>query len=177
MNNLGSLLTSALEAYRIGLVYRKTRTSGRSLARLCAWMSYDTLQRVLSSRLPWSRRLWDGFVARLVHEGDYVVLDDREPIDQEGSVHDLNDMPVMLSHRLVDDLVMRLQQPQHTRFIGAHLAAKAYDVREHDGGQAAALASYGTRAVLGHRGDYHARSLRLSNVPANVFLALASPKE
>ena len=56
MNNIGSLLTSALEAYLIGLIYRNTRTSCRSLARLCARMSQDTLRRVLSSRL--------GFVAK-----------------------------------------------------------------------------------------------------------------
>ena len=80
MNNIGSLLTSALEAYLIGLIYRNTRTSCRSLARLCARMSHDTLRRVLSSRLPWSRRLWDCFVARPVHEGGYLVLDDREKI-------------------------------------------------------------------------------------------------
>jgi len=58
MNNIGSLLTSALEAYLIGLIYRNTRTSCRSLARLCARMSHDTLRRVLSSRL--------GFVANFL---------------------------------------------------------------------------------------------------------------
>ena len=51
----------------------------------------------------------------------------------------LNNMPVMLSDCLLDDLVMDLQQPQHAGFIGAHLAAEAHDVGEHDRGQLAGL--------------------------------------
>ena len=37
MNNIGSLLTSALEAYLIGLIYRNTRTSCRSLGNVTNW--------------------------------------------------------------------------------------------------------------------------------------------
>ena len=42
----------------------------------------------------------------------------------ESHPHDLNDLPVMLSHRLVDDLVMHVQQPQHARFVSTHQRLK-----------------------------------------------------
>ena len=58
----------------------------------------------------------------------------------------------MVRHGASDDLVMDVEQPQHPGFVGAHLAAEADDIGEHDGGQAAGLASYGTRTVLGHGG-------------------------
>src|SRR5215510_9736884 len=40
---------------------------------------------------------------------------------------------MVISHRLSDELVMDVQQPQHTGFIRPRLAAKANDVGEHDG--------------------------------------------
>src|SRR5262249_54427579 len=66
----------AMEADLIGLVYRNTRTSCRSLARLCAQISHDALRRVLYSSVPWSRRLWQGFTARVVRKGGYFIVDD-----------------------------------------------------------------------------------------------------
>jgi hypothetical protein len=56
-------------------------------------------------------------------------------------------------------------------------AAKTDDIREHDRGQAAGLASYCTGAGLGHSDDYRARSVQLSKSTGGVFLALAHPKE
>src|SRR5215510_2069026 len=47
--------------------------------------------------------------------------------------------------------------------ISAHLAAKAHDVREHDGRELAGLSGPHTADVLWHGGDYPARGLRLSN--------------
>jgi hypothetical protein len=69
-------LTPAIEAYLIALIYRNTRTSCLSLAAVCAHISHDRLQRMLSSRFAWSRRLWDYFAARMVREGGYLVIDD-----------------------------------------------------------------------------------------------------
>ena len=46
---------------------------------------------------------------------------------------------VMLRNRLLDDLIMNIQQPQHTGFIAAHLTAKADDVGEHDRGESPIL--------------------------------------
>ena len=60
-----SVLWTTLEAYLIGLIYRNTRPSCLSLARLCARISHDALRRVLYARIPWSRRLWECLVAKL----------------------------------------------------------------------------------------------------------------
>ncbi|HKQ06404.1 MAG TPA: hypothetical protein VJ464_14815 [Blastocatellia bacterium] len=38
MNNTPSLLTPALQAYLIALIYRNTRTNCLSLAALCSWV-------------------------------------------------------------------------------------------------------------------------------------------
>ena len=76
MTNIDLLLTPALEAYLIALVYRNTRTSCLSLAALCSWVSHDSLNRLLHSQFPWSRRLWELVTSRMVKAGGYVVLDD-----------------------------------------------------------------------------------------------------
>jgi DDE superfamily endonuclease len=76
MNNIGTLLTPAMATYLIGLLYRNTRTSCVSLALLCAHVSHDTLRRVLYTKVPWSRRLWDSFAQGLVQRGGYLVIDD-----------------------------------------------------------------------------------------------------
>ena len=60
----------------MGLLYRNTRTSCASLARLCAQVSHDTLRRVLYQKVPWSRRLWNCFTHGLVQRGGYLVIDD-----------------------------------------------------------------------------------------------------
>jgi hypothetical protein len=65
-----------MATYLIGLLYRNTRTSCVSLALLCARVSHDTLRRVLSQQVPWSRRLWDSFAQGLVQTGGYLVIDD-----------------------------------------------------------------------------------------------------
>lgn len=62
--------------YLMGLLYRNTRTSCVSLALLCARVSHDTLRRVLYTKIPWSRRLWESFAQGLVSKGGYLVLDD-----------------------------------------------------------------------------------------------------
>jgi hypothetical protein len=76
MNNIGTVITPAMATYLIGLLYRNTRTSCVSLATLCARVSHDTLRRVLYSKVPWSRRLWESFAQGLVRKGGYLVLDD-----------------------------------------------------------------------------------------------------
>jgi putative transposase len=69
-------LTPAIEAYLIALIYRNTRTSCLSLSAVCAHISHDRLQRMLSQRFAWSRRLWDSFAAGMVREGGYLIIDD-----------------------------------------------------------------------------------------------------
>lgn len=76
MDNINPLLTPALQAYLIGLLYRNTRTSCSSLAALCSSVSHDSLNRLLHSDFPWSRRLWELFSSRMIQEGGYLVLDD-----------------------------------------------------------------------------------------------------
>ena len=58
---------------------------------------------------------------------------------------------------------MHHQHPQHAGFIAAHLAAKAHDVSEHDGGEAAGLGRRRLWRALFHEGDYPADSIQLSN--------------
>jgi hypothetical protein len=76
MDNINPLLTPALQAYLIAMIYRNTRTSCLSLAALCHQISHDTLNRCLHSSFPWSRRLWELFASRMIHQGGYLVLDD-----------------------------------------------------------------------------------------------------
>src|ERR1044071_2611343 len=76
MVNINPLLTPAIEAYLIALIYRNTRTSCLSLAALCSFVSHDSLNRLLHSSFPWSRRLWELFASRMIHEGGYLLLDD-----------------------------------------------------------------------------------------------------
>jgi putative transposase len=75
MHNISTVITPAMATYLIGLMYRNTRTSCVSLALLCARVSHDTLRRVLSQKVPWSRRLWDPFGQGLVQTGGYLVID------------------------------------------------------------------------------------------------------
>lgn len=76
MDNINPLLTPAIQAYLIALIYRNTRTSCLSLAALCSFVSHDSLNRLLHSSLPWSRRLWELLASRLIHKGGYLLLDD-----------------------------------------------------------------------------------------------------
>jgi len=76
MDNISPLLTPAIQAYLIALIYRNTRTSCLSLAALCSFVSHDSLNRLLHSSLPWSRRLWELFASRMIHKGGYLLLDD-----------------------------------------------------------------------------------------------------
>src|ERR1051325_586764 len=76
MNNIASILTPAMEAYLIALIYRNTRSSCLSLAALCSWVSHDSLNRLLHAEFPWSGRLWELLASRLVKAGGYLLLDD-----------------------------------------------------------------------------------------------------
>src|SRR5262245_23461527 len=76
MVNPNPLITPAMEAYLMALIYRNTRTSCSSLAALCSSVSHDTLNRLLHASLPWSRRLWELFASRMILTGGYLVLDD-----------------------------------------------------------------------------------------------------
>ena len=76
MNNISTKITPATALYLRGLRYRNTRTSGVSVALLGAHMSHDTLQRGLYQKLPWSRRLWEGFAQGFVLTGGSLVIED-----------------------------------------------------------------------------------------------------
>ena len=76
MDNINPLLTPAMQAYLIALIYRNTRTSCLSLAALCSFVSHDGLNRLLHSSFPWSRRLWELLASRMIHQGGYLLLDD-----------------------------------------------------------------------------------------------------
>ena len=76
MVNNALLITPAMEAYLMALIYRNTRTSCLALAALCPSVSHDALNRLLHSSLPWSGRLWELFSSRMILEGGYLVLDD-----------------------------------------------------------------------------------------------------
>jgi putative transposase len=76
MSNISTVITPAMATYLMALVFRNTRTSCVRLALLCARVSHDTLRRVLYTKIPWSRRLWESFAQRLVVTGGYLVLDD-----------------------------------------------------------------------------------------------------
>src|SRR5262245_21137582 len=95
--------------------------------------------------------------------GTLHCIDDRREVDQEAIAHRLDHMTMMVGYCLMDDLIMNCEHPQHTGFIAAHLMAKADNVGEHNSGQASGLASYCTRAVLGHSSDYRAGAEQLSN--------------
>jgi hypothetical protein len=66
MDNINSLLTPAIDAYSIALIYRYTRTSCLSSAALCPWVTQDALNRLLHIEVPWSGRLWQLVTSRLV---------------------------------------------------------------------------------------------------------------
>jgi len=76
MGNISTVITPAMATYLMSLLYRNTRTSCVSLAKLSGHRSHDTLRRVLSQKVPWSRRLWEFFVQGLLHTGGYLVIDD-----------------------------------------------------------------------------------------------------
>jgi hypothetical protein len=76
MSNINPLLTPAMQAYLIALIYRNTRSSCLSLVALGRSVSHDTLNRCLHSSFPWSRRLWELFASRMIDQGGYLVLDD-----------------------------------------------------------------------------------------------------
>jgi hypothetical protein len=66
-------------------------------------------------------------------------MDDRGEVHQEGIADGLDDGAVMDTYCLLDELVMGVQPLEGTRFISAHLAAKARDVGEHDRGELTSL--------------------------------------
>jgi hypothetical protein len=76
MVNINSLLTPAIEAYLIALIYRNTRSSCSSLASISIHFSHDSFNRLLLSSFPWSRRLWELFSSRMILKGGYLLLDD-----------------------------------------------------------------------------------------------------
>jgi hypothetical protein len=58
-------------------------------------------------------------------------------LQQEAVPRGLNDLALMVNHGTLNEDIVHFQQPQHAYFVGPHLAAEAYEVREHDGSQAA----------------------------------------
>src|SRR2546425_12205459 len=86
----------------------------------------------------------------------------RRKVHQKGIPDCLDYVAMTLSHGLLDELIMHLQQPQHTGFISTHLAAEAHHVGEHDRGQLTRL-GLSHRAVLPRVGKYSEVCSRLSN--------------
>jgi len=80
-------------------------------------------------------------------------VDDGGKLKQEAVTGSLNDVAVMCSYSLLDDLVMDGQYPQRAGFVATHLAAEADEVGEHDRGQPAGLGRRLCRVLL-HDGDY-----------------------
>jgi putative transposase len=76
MDNINPLLTPALQAYLTALIYRNAPSSCLSLAAICPAASHDGLNRLRHSSFPCSRRLWELFASRMIHQGGYLVLDD-----------------------------------------------------------------------------------------------------
>jgi hypothetical protein len=52
-------------------------------------------------------------------------MHDGRKLHEEAIAGGLNDVAMMGSHRLPDDLGMEVEQAQHAGFIGAHLTAEA----------------------------------------------------
>jgi putative transposase len=69
-------ITPALQAYLIALLFRNTRSTCSCLAALFERISHDSLNRLLHSDFPWSKRLWELFSSRLLRTGGWLVLDD-----------------------------------------------------------------------------------------------------
>jgi hypothetical protein len=86
-------------------------------------------------------------------------LHDRGKIDQEGIANGFNDRAMVRGYGLLDNLIVNIQQAQHTGFVAAHLAAEAHDVGEHNRGQPPMLCESRPGAVLWHGGDYRAGGL------------------
>jgi putative transposase len=76
MVNISTFIPPARATYLVGLLDRKTRTSGVSLALLGARIAHDTLRRVLYQKLAWSRRLGESFAQGLVQRGGSLVIED-----------------------------------------------------------------------------------------------------
>ena len=85
-------------------------------------------------------------------------MNDGGKVDEKRIPDGFDDVPVMDTHCLLDNLVMNIEQPQHAGFIRAHLPTKADDVGEHDRREFTGL----SRQSLVHTGDYSTCSLRLS---------------
>jgi hypothetical protein len=81
-------------------------------------------------------------------------LHDRGKIDQEGIPYGFDNRAMMFCDRLADELIVNIQQAQHTSFVAAHLADEAHDIGKHDRGQPPMLCGSRPGAVLWHGGDY-----------------------
>src|SRR5205823_3701981 len=96
---------------------------------------------------------------------------------QKGVTDRFDNRAMMRDHGLLDNLVVDVEQVQHTGFISAHLPAEAYDVGEHDRGELANLSRPRVTSILGHGRDYRTHGLRLSkSTDALLFLASVTPK-
>src|SRR5262245_442781 len=83
-------------------------------------------------------------------------MNHRGEVYQKGIANGLDNRAVMLGDSLLNELIMGFQQSQRAGFVAAHLAAKAYDVGEHDRGQLAGLDScrFVCRCTHGKRLSY-----------------------
>src|SRR5262245_4851246 len=80
-----------------------------------------------------------GTELRLYMLGALHGIHNRREVHQEAITHGLDDLAVMIGDRLVDNLIMNCEYPQHASFVSAHLAAEANDVGKHNGSKPASL--------------------------------------
>jgi hypothetical protein len=100
----------------------------------------------------------------------------RREVYEEGISHGLDDRAVVFAYCLLNDAIMDLQQAQHAGFVRTHLAAKADDVREHNGGQPPRLCWPRAGTVLWHGGIIGHVACGCQRVPAQRFPCPREPE-
>ena len=97
-------------------------------------------------------------------------VDDRRKLEQETIARRFDDMALVCSHGLLNDLVMDGQYLQRAGFVSTHLTAKAHHVSEHDGGQATGFGVDDLARNVLHERDYSARCFWLSTIEEKQIL-------
>ena len=105
-------------------------------------------------------------------------MNDGGKLDEKGVTNGFNDMAMIHTHSLLDEPIMDVQQPHRARFVGAHLAAEANDVGEHDRRQPPLLSVDCLARLVVHRcglfGWYCLAVNRFLLAPTAVSLAKAA---
>ena len=78
-------------------------------------------------------------------------------------------VPLMGGDRLLNDLVMDVQQSHRAGFVGTHLAAKADDVGKHDRRQPPILSVHRAAGVILHRSGLFCWCCLAVNLPPSLM--------